>query len=97
MKADAQERLDVYQAGRSAFFSDRSNPYHITDWRCATWQKGFAAAGVHHEAPAPETVSCGICGTQTRMTGTERCDRCFELESRIRRDPVIARLILDLL
>lgn len=42
----------------------------------------------------PDTVPCGICGDQTPMTGTKRCDRCWELERRIQRDPVIARKIL---
>ena len=41
-----------------------------------------------------DTCSCGLCGKPTRMTGTKRCDGCWELESRIRRDPEIARRIL---
>lgn len=41
-----------------------------------------------------ETVPCGLCGTPTRMTGTKRCDRCFELEGRVRRQPDIARRVL---
>lgn len=40
------------------------------------------------------TVNCRICGTPTPMLGTERCDRCWELERRIRFDPEIARRIL---
>lgn len=40
-------------------------------------------------------VPCGLCGTPTPMTGTKRCDRCWELESRIYGDPVLAQKILD--
>lgn len=39
-------------------------------------------------------VPCGICGVLTPMIGTERCDRCWELERRIQRDPALARTIL---
>lgn len=41
-----------------------------------------------------ETVPCGLCGKPTRMTGTKRCDGCWELESRIQGDPVLAAKIL---
>ena len=40
-------------------------------------------------------VPCGLCGTPTPMTGTKRCDRCWELESRIHGDPALAQKILD--
>lgn len=39
-------------------------------------------------------VPCGICGTPTAMSGTRRCDRCWELETRIRGDIDLARKIL---
>jgi hypothetical protein len=38
----------------------------------------------------PETVPCGICGKPTTMTGTCRCDGCWELEHRVEAQPVIA-------
>jgi hypothetical protein len=41
----------------------------------------------------PHTVPCGICGTATFMTGTKRCDSCWELESRIQSNPERAYLI----
>lgn len=41
-----------------------------------------------------DTVPCGLCGRPTRMLGTKRCDRCWELESRIQADPKLAREIL---
>ena len=45
-----------------------------------------------------EVVPCGICSEPTEVTGTKRCDRCWELENRIYADPEIARRILgDLL
>lgn len=40
------------------------------------------------------SVACGLCGTPTRMTGTKRCDRCWELESRIHGAPKLAAKIL---
>lgn len=43
------------------------------------------------------TVPCGICGAQTPMTGTKRCDWCWEIEGRIRRNPERAQQILDAL
>ncbi|WP_162580534.1 hypothetical protein [Variovorax sp. PBS-H4] len=39
-------------------------------------------------------VPCGLCGTPTTMTGTRRCDRCWELEGRVKRDPEIALRVL---
>jgi len=30
-----------------------------------------------------DTVACKICGTQTEMTGTKLCDRCWKIESGI--------------
>lgn len=34
----------------------------------------------NHEAP---TVPCGTCGRATQMTGTKRCDGCWEVEHRL--------------
>lgn len=39
-------------------------------------------------------VPCGLCDRPTAMTGTRRCDRCWELESRIHGDIDLARKIL---
>lgn len=44
-----------------------------------------------------DTVPCRICELPTRMKGTKLCDRCWELEGRIHRDPAIAKRILDAL
>jgi len=44
--------------------------------------------------PDEPRVPCGICGTPTRMLGTKRCDPCWELETRIRHAPELARKIL---
>lgn len=41
-----------------------------------------------------ETVPCEICGDQTPMAGTKRCNRCWELERRILADPELANKIL---
>lgn len=39
-------------------------------------------------------VPCDLCSRPTAMTGTRRCDRCWELESRIHGDIDLARKIL---
>lgn len=41
-----------------------------------------------------ETTPCTICGRETPMLGTKLCDRCWELSSRIKADPDLARKIL---
>ena len=42
-------------------------------------------------------VSCRICGTLTPMLGTKLCDRCWEFENRIHRNPELAEKILTTL
>jgi len=39
-------------------------------------------------------VPCALCGRMTTMTSTIRCDGCWELETRIRSQPELARKIL---
>lgn len=39
-------------------------------------------------------VPCELCSIPTPMSGTKRCDRCWELERRIHMDPELARQIL---
>ena len=39
-------------------------------------------------------VPCELCGKPTAMTGTKRCDRCWELETRIRMDMELAKKII---
>jgi len=42
-----------------------------------------------------ETIPCKWCHMPTPMLGTRMCDRCYELEMRIERDPDLARRMLD--
>lgn len=42
----------------------------------------------------PVTTPCTICKKPTPMLGTKLCDRCWELSSRIRDAPDLARKIL---
>ena len=42
-----------------------------------------------------QTVPCKRCGTSTFMIGTKLCDRCWELEKKIRFDPELSRQILQ--
>lgn len=44
--------------------------------------------------PNERVVPCGLCGTPTTMLGTKRCDRCYELESRVNADPELTQRIL---
>lgn len=44
-----------------------------------------------------DSCACEWCGKETPMTGTKRCDRCWELERRIEADPKLARLMVDAL
>lgn len=46
-------------------------------------------------SPDFPTVPCELCGVQTRMIGTKRCDQCWELERRIEAAPQLARQILE--
>lgn len=39
-------------------------------------------------------VPCGLCGAATPVIHTRRCNRCWELETRIKADPVLAVTIL---
>lgn len=41
-----------------------------------------------------ETVFCRLCENQTSMLGPQLCDRCYELERRIKADPCLANRIL---
>jgi hypothetical protein len=40
------------------------------------------------------SVPCGICGQPTRFTSIKRCDRCYELESRILRSMGLAQGVI---
>lgn len=40
------------------------------------------------------TIPCEICGDQTPMLGTKRCDRCWDLESRIKLNPELTAKII---
>lgn len=42
-----------------------------------------------------EVIKCTMCGEGTTMLGTELCDRCYELDSRIRANLVIAERLVN--
>lgn len=42
-----------------------------------------------------EIISCAICGEGTTMLGIEHCDRCHELDVRIRCDVAIAERLVN--
>jgi len=44
--------------------------------------------------PTFETAPCIHCGRDTPMLASKLCDGCYELERRMRADPVLAKKIL---
>jgi hypothetical protein len=55
---------------------------------------GVTGQPVRPEHAATPVVKCELCGRDTIMTATRRCDFCWELERRIHRDPDIALGVL---
>ena len=43
------------------------------------------------------TIPCELCGSPTRMLGTKRCDRCWELETRTKMDLELAKKIIEMI
>ena len=41
-----------------------------------------------------EATLCKWCNEETDLLGIEECDRCYELRSRIEKDPDLAETIL---
>lgn len=44
-----------------------------------------------------QTVKCKICGEPTTMHGTQLCDSCWELKTRIERDFTLSLKIINLI
>lgn len=95
MTPDAKLRMNVYHEGQVAFRTGVECPYD--DWRRSTWMKGRETARLYYAdlLRGSETTLCGLCGVKTDNLGTKRCDRCWEMETRIKSDPALARQILD--
>lgn len=52
-------------------------------------------SGKYFNSLDQELVDCELCRAQkTTALGTKRCDRCYELESRIRADLNLAKRII---
>ena len=41
-----------------------------------------------------DTTFCKWCNKETDLLGIEECDRCYEIRSRIEKDPDLAETIL---
>lgn len=41
-----------------------------------------------------DVIRCELCFNWTSMLGTKRCDRCYELETRIKGDLKLAKKII---
>lgn len=46
------------------------------------------------QSPDDSEVPCELCGDSTSMTATKRCNRCWELETRIQNDLDLALKII---
>lgn len=69
---------------------------------CRLIVEAMAATRIPGDAPVERVdslgqrvIECRICDEETVMLGTKLCDRCYELETRIREAPELARKILD--
>lgn len=51
--------------------------------------------GKNYNAYNEQVIPCTICGEGTTMLGTQHCDRCHELDVRIRMDPEIAERLVN--
>lgn len=51
----------------------------------------YQRKGGEIEMEEDKTVPCRICTVPTPMLGTKLCDRCWELETRIHADLILAR------
>lgn len=45
-------------------------------------------------SPVTTAIPCELCGAATLMLATKRCDGCWELETRVQAQPVLALKIL---
>lgn len=50
--------------------------------------------GVNFNKSGQEIIPCKFCNAETTMLGTELCDPCWELDSRIRNSPDKAGLLV---
>ena len=55
----------------------------------------FEKDGVKYNSIHERLFECELCDGLTTMGGTRRCDRCWELESRIEADLELAISIID--
>jgi hypothetical protein len=68
---------------------------HLTD--DSEFETGHILLQNSEYEEAERMVPCGICGKLTTMTGTKRCNRCWELERRLQADQAIAiKLLVNL-
>lgn len=51
--------------------------------------------GIMDNIEEVKKIPCRLCGQDTPMLGTKLCDGCWELETRIKLDPELAKKILS--
>ena len=60
---------------------------------------GCIICGADHtqycESCQPRTVPCKWCGNDTVMLGTQECDSCWELRTKMSKDPLLTKKILE--
>jgi len=49
---------------------------------------------VQYKLLTSKAVECRLCGSPTQMKGTKLCDRCWELETRIKANVILAKKII---
>lgn len=59
--------------------------------KTSKWTPGAAAMALTKD----EKIPCRLCKKPTSFLGTKLCNRCWELETRIRNDPELALKILE--
>lgn len=93
-KALARQIMEAHHGATWAFQYNSEDEAGVERWGLHLHAEYDIDTPVAPPPQPPNTVPCGICGTPTRMTGTQRCDRCWELETRVLSDPTLALAIL---
>lgn len=86
-----RDNMIIYQTGDTFTDAWASEDFEVIDKAIAELKKGEKFDGVMHGRIVP----CRLCGTDIEASGTMLCDGCWELETRIHREPEKARGILD--
>lgn len=90
----ARQIMEAHHGEKWAMQYDSEEAAGVERWGLRLHAEYDVDTPVAQPPQPPNTVLCGICGTPTRMTGTKRCNRCWELEKRVLNDPTLTLAIL---